>query len=75
MIYMDLEKIYKERNIPDKYILAQIISARARQLSERKGSMAGNDDKFITRAVADLTEGLISYKVVDADEQKNDNES
>jgi len=26
MIYMDLEKIYKERNIPNKYILAIVVS-------------------------------------------------
>lgn len=73
MIYMDLEKIYRERNIPDKYILTQVISSRARQLSERKGSAADCDDKFITRAVADLTEGRIGYKIVEA-EPENDNE-
>ena len=31
MIYMDLEKIYRERDIPNKYILTLVISARARQ--------------------------------------------
>ena len=36
MIYMDLEKIYRERDIPNKYILTLVISARARQLSERR---------------------------------------
>lgn len=65
MIYMDLEKIYEERDIPNKYILTLVVSARARQLSERKGAI-GYDEKFITKAVDDVTEGRIAYKVIDA---------
>ena len=65
MIYMDLEKIYRERDIPNKYILTLVVSARARQLSERKGAAEGYDEKFITRAVDDVTEGRINYKVID----------
>lgn len=63
MIYMDLEKIYRERNIPNKYILTLVVAERARQLSERKGTGLGYDDKFITKAVEDVAEGRISYTV------------
>jgi DNA-directed RNA polymerase subunit K/omega len=65
MIYMDLEKIYRERGIPNKYILTLVIAARARQLSERKNTVLGGDEKFITRAVEDVKEGRIRYKVID----------
>ncbi len=75
MIYMDLEKIYKNRNIPNKYILTLVVSARARQLSERKGAISGYDEKFITRAVDDLTQGKIRYSFTDAALKKNANES
>ncbi|MDO5563110.1 MAG: DNA-directed RNA polymerase subunit omega [Synergistaceae bacterium] len=66
MIYMDLEKIYSERNIPNKYILTLVVAARARQLSQRKGALMGYDEKFITRAVDDVTNGRINYKLVDS---------
>ena len=65
MIYMDLEKIYRERGIPNKYILTLVVAARARQLSQRKGALLGSDEKFITRAVDDVTNGRITYKLVD----------
>lgn len=74
MIYMDLEKIYKKRNIPNKYVLTLVVSARARQLSERKGAISGYDEKFITRAVEDLTEGRIDYSFVDTSPKKKSNE-
>ncbi|MCE5201659.1 MAG: DNA-directed RNA polymerase subunit omega [Synergistaceae bacterium] len=74
MIYMDLEKIYKDRNIPNKYILTLVIAARARQLSERKGALLGYDEKFITKAVEDLIEGRIRYSVIDTSTQKTANE-
>ncbi|MDO5116280.1 MAG: DNA-directed RNA polymerase subunit omega [Synergistaceae bacterium] len=63
MIYMDLEKIYKERDIPNKYILTLVIAARARELSERHD--ATSDEKYISRAVNDVTDGKISYKIID----------
>jgi DNA-directed RNA polymerase subunit K/omega len=68
MIYMDLEKIYRERNIPNKYILTLVVAARARQLSERKGAADGYEEKFITRAVDDVTSGRVSYDVIDTPE-------
>ena len=43
--------------------LTLVISARARQLSERKD--LGGDEKYISKAVSDVTEGRISYKIID----------
>ena len=74
MIYIDLEKIYKERNIPNKYILTLVVSARARQLSERKGAISGYDEKFITRALEDLARGKIKYSFTDMPAKKNADE-
>ncbi len=72
MIYMDLEKIYRERDIPNKYILTLVVAARARQLSERKGALAGYEEKFITKAVDDITAGRITYEVIDNAHVKKD---
>ncbi len=75
MIYMDLETIYKNRDIPNKYILTLVVSARARQLSERKGAISGYDEKFITRAVEDLVQGRIRHSFVETSAKKEENES
>lgn len=75
MIYMDLETIYKNRDIPNKYILTLVVSARARQLSERKGAISGYDEKFITRAVEDLVQGRIRHSSVETSAKKEENES
>ncbi|MEG1823156.1 MAG: DNA-directed RNA polymerase subunit omega [Cloacibacillus sp.] len=73
MIYMDLEKIYKEQNIPNKYILTLVISARSRQLSERKDF--SGEEKYITQAVKEVTEGKLRYKIIDpVPASKTDNE-
>ena len=72
MIYMDLEKIYLERDIPNKYILTLVVAARARQLSERKGALTGYEEKFITKAVDDVTNGRIKYEVIDNVPMKKD---
>jgi len=74
MIYMDLEKIYRNRDIPNKYILTLVVSARARQLSERKGAITGYDEKFITRAVEELMQGRIKYSFVETTAKKEENE-
>ena len=50
MIYMDLEKIYRERD-------------SARQLSERR-DLSG-EEKYISMAVDDVTNGRIAYRIVD----------
>ena len=75
MIYMDLEKIYKNRDIPNKYILTLVVSARARELSERKGAITGYDEKFITRALEELAGGKIKYDLVENPTQGSRNES
>ncbi|MBR4401497.1 MAG: DNA-directed RNA polymerase subunit omega [Synergistes sp.] len=63
MIYIDLEKIYREQNIPNKYILTLVVSARARQLSERRD--AESDEKYISKAVEDVQNGRISYRILE----------
>ncbi len=64
MIYADIEKIYRERNIPNKYILTLLVAARARQLSEQKGTtMGGEIEKFISRAMDDVAEGRVQFKL------------
>jgi DNA-directed RNA polymerase subunit K/omega len=67
MIFVDLEKIYKNRDVPNKYILTQIVSARARQMSEQKGRALSEDsnEKFITLAMQELMEGRISFRFAD----------
>ena len=50
------------------------MAARARQLSERKGALTGYEEKFITKAVDDVTNGNITYKVVDPVREKVTNE-
>ena len=75
MIYMDLETIYKNRDIPNKYILTLVVSARARQLSERKGAISGYDEKFITRAVEDLVQGRIRHSFGETSAKKEENET
>jgi len=63
MICGDIEKIYRERDIPNKYVLTLILAERARQLSERKGTGLGYDEKFITKAMEDVDEGRVTYKM------------
>lgn len=67
MIFCDLEKIYRERNISNKYILTLLVSTRARQLSEQKGRVLAEDtgEKFISRALRDVQEGRIRFRLVE----------
>lgn len=65
MIYLDLEKIYKETEIPNKYILTLVVASRARQLSLRKDALSASE-KYITQALNELTDGKINYKVTEA---------
>ena len=80
MIYMDLEKIYQSRDIPNKYILALVLAARARQLSERKAAAPTPDldEKYISMALEELKAGKINYRLVDnveTAEAENDEQS
>jgi DNA-directed RNA polymerase omega subunit len=56
MIYTDLEKIYKTSDIENKYALAMIVSARARQLSEQKGRQLDGEgcERYITFAIEEI---------------------
>jgi len=65
MIYLDLEKIYREREIPNKYILTLVVAQRARQLSVRKDALSSSE-KYISQALGDLAEGRIAYRVTEA---------
>lgn len=73
MIYLDLEKIYKETAIPNKYILTLVVASRARQLSLRKDALSASE-KYITQALTELTEGRIDYKVTEAPRAVKENE-
>lgn len=73
MIYLDLERIYKERDIPNKYILTLVVAARARHLSIRKDAFSGSE-KYITQALTELAEGRISYRVTPAKTVVGENE-
>lgn len=73
MIYLDLEKIYKERCVPNKYILTLVVASRARQLSVRKDAF-NSSEKYITQALHELADGNISYKVTNSDNTANENE-
>ncbi|ACZ19019.1 DNA-directed RNA polymerase, omega subunit [Thermanaerovibrio acidaminovorans DSM 6589] len=55
MIFCDIDRICRERNIPNKYVLALVVAARARQLSERKGRL--EDEKYISRAIDEISRG------------------
>ena len=67
MICTDIEKLYEDQNIPNKYVLTLILAERARQLSDRRGTGLGYDEKFITKAMQDVEEGKISYKMTPID--------
>ena len=59
MIFCDLEKIYRERNISNKYILTLLVSTRARQLSEQKGRLLDGEssERYITYALEEVQKG------------------
>lgn len=65
MIYTDLERIYKKRGIENKYALAMLISLRARQLSEQKGSLLEGygSERYITSAINEIEEGRLEIGV------------
>ena len=56
MIYTDLERIFDTTGIENKYALAMIVSTRARQLSEQKGSLLGGEgsERCITYAIEEI---------------------
>ncbi len=62
MIYTDLEQILDETGIENKYALAMIVSARARQLSEQKGRMldGAGSERYITYAIEEIEDGRLN---------------
>ena len=62
MIYTDLERIYRTTGIENKYALAMVISARARQLSEQKGRLldGAGSERYLTYALEELRDGLLA---------------
>lgn len=65
MIFYNIEKISKDRNIENKYMLSMLVSTRARQLSEKKGRAANGSEKFITSALNEVASGKINFNFVD----------
>ena len=61
MIYTDLETIYKTSGIENKYALAMVISARARQLSEQKGRFMEGEgsERYLTYALEEIRDGIL----------------
>lgn len=59
MIYADLDKIFANTGIENKYALAMIVSSRARQLSEQKGRQLDGEgsERYITYAIAEVESG------------------
>jgi DNA-directed RNA polymerase subunit omega len=62
MIYTDLEKIFETTGVENKYALAMIVAARARQLSEQKGSLlsGGGSERCITYAIEEIEANHLS---------------
>ena len=56
MIYTDLENIFEQTNIENKYALAMIVATRARQLSEQKGRLLDGEssERYITYAIEEI---------------------
>ena len=65
MLYMDLENIYKEQGISDKYVLSMVLTERALQLSQLKSTMQDGiaKEKLISRAVDEAAHGKLTYKI------------
>jgi DNA-directed RNA polymerase omega subunit len=61
MIYNNLEKIYNTAHVENKYALAMVVSARARQLSEQKGRALEGEgsERYITHAIEEIENGRL----------------
>jgi DNA-directed RNA polymerase subunit omega len=62
MIYTDLEEIFETTGVENKYALAMIVAARARQLSEQKGSLLSGEgsERCITYAIEEIEANHLS---------------
>lgn len=65
MIFHDLEALLKTTQIPDKYVLAQVVSMRARQLSElhNRALIDETSGRCINAAVGDVADGQFQVDV------------
>lgn len=66
MLYMDLEHIYKEQGISDKYVLSMVVTERALQLSQLKNTIQEGvaKEKLISRAVDEAAHGKLTYEIM-----------
>ena len=64
MIFYDIEKIIRDREIDNKYRLTGAVADRARQLSEQKGRRLVEDatrEKYISLALEDIASGRVVF--------------
>ncbi len=65
MIFHDLEELLRTTGIPDKYVLAQVVAMRARQLSEHHSRILVDETsgRCINEAVEDVASGQFKVEV------------
>lgn len=64
MIFYDIEKIIRDREIDNKYRLTGAVADRARQLSEQKGRRLVEDatrEKYISLALEEIASGRVVF--------------
>lgn len=64
MRFFDIDKIEANSGVTNKYLLTTVVAARARRLSEEKSFSEsdenGGEEKFISRALAELESNSLS---------------
>lgn len=64
MKYYDIDKIAGKNGINNKYLLATIVSVRARQISQKKDHITQNkNEKYISLALDDLDNQRITFQI------------
>lgn len=64
MIFYDIERIIRDREIDNKYRLTGAVADRARQLSEQKGRRLTEDatrEKYISLALEEIASGKVVF--------------
>ena len=64
MIFYDIEKIIRDREIDNKYRLTGAVADRARQLSEQKGRRLVEEatrEKYISLALEEIASGKVVF--------------
>jgi DNA-directed RNA polymerase omega subunit len=71
--FFDIDKIKKNSGVSNKYLLTTVVAARARSLSEDRGSRAfeetGKGEKVISIALSELESDKLSVKMGVAGEE------